>query len=117
MTTRSRATTRTSFSTTDRPATPVSLVLSIGNQVYFLAAMPLAESAEAMSQWSLAKPGGDRYVVTMGLDGIPVCTCADWTFRREQIDHLGCKHIRSLRAFGLLGLSWTGEPEVEMRDH
>jgi hypothetical protein len=30
------------------------------------------------------------------------CSCGDHTFRHEGIDGLGCKHVRSMRAWGLL---------------
>src|SRR5947209_1592205 len=32
----------------------------------------------------------------------PECTCGDYVNRRESVDPQGCKHIRSLRAHGLI---------------
>ena len=33
----------------------------------------------------------------------PSCDCGDFVFRHHGIDAVGCKHVRALRAFGMLG--------------
>ncbi len=31
------------------------------------------------------------------------CTCGDFVWRRDGLDPAGCKHVRALKAWGLLG--------------
>lgn len=51
--------------------------------------------------WRLGKADGAAYHVAETAHG-PTCDCPDWTFRREHLDPLGCKHIRALRAMRLI---------------
>ena len=52
--------------------------------------------------WRLARVGAAaRYVVAETLEG-PTCSCQDMRFRRHGRDRIGCKHIRALKALGLL---------------
>jgi hypothetical protein len=51
--------------------------------------------------YRLTKPDGQAHDVHHDDRG-EHCTCGDFTFRREGIDPKGCKHIRALRAWGLL---------------
>jgi predicted nucleic acid-binding Zn finger protein len=37
----------------------------------------------------------------------PACSCPDWEFRRNGRDEGGCKHVKSLRAVGLLSREAT----------
>jgi hypothetical protein len=78
--------------------------LAISDQAYAVRVVPLGDAAEAWIQFELRKKDGEHYTVTVPFDGVPVCTCGDWVYRREQIDPNGCKHIDSCRAIGLLDL-------------
>jgi hypothetical protein len=51
--------------------------------------------------WSLRKADGTGYTVADGKYGA-TCDCASFTFRHDGLDAVGCKHIRALRALGLL---------------
>lgn len=53
--------------------------------------------------WSLRKLGtAERHHVVETIDG-PTCDCGDQTWRHEGRDEVGCKHLRALRATGLIG--------------
>jgi hypothetical protein len=67
----------------------------------------LPPGGECLIQYRVSRPGKARsYTVTVELDGSLVCDCADWTFRRHQIDPLSCKHARAIRDSGLINLTW-----------
>lgn len=51
--------------------------------------------------WRLTKETSEHYDVILTPHGAE-CSCADWTYRRNHKDALGCKHVRALRAVGLL---------------
>jgi hypothetical protein len=51
--------------------------------------------------WRLTKGEGKVYDVAEGPYG-PTCDCPDFIYRRDGNDRHGCKHIRGLRAFGLV---------------
>jgi hypothetical protein len=50
--------------------------------------------------YRLEKPDGTTYDVSR--EPWPSCDCGDFQFRRWQKDPAGCKHIKALRALGLL---------------
>ena len=83
-----------------------SLAIFIGGQPYSLIVLPPQRSQECLIQFRLTKVGGQSYTVTVDLDGIAHCDCADAIFRRHQIDRRGCKHSRACRNAGLLNLTW-----------
>jgi hypothetical protein len=51
--------------------------------------------------WLVEKDHRTAHEVTMGPEG-PSCSCPDYRYRRAGLDSLGCRHIRALRAEGLL---------------
>lgn len=51
--------------------------------------------------WRLRKGDGTAYTVADTTDGA-TCECADFTFRHQGHDQAGCKHIRAMRALGLI---------------
>jgi hypothetical protein len=51
--------------------------------------------------WRLRKADGTTYWVAETPYG-PTCDCPDQVWRREGRDPAGCKHLRSLRAAGLV---------------
>lgn len=51
--------------------------------------------------WRLTKSDGSHYEVLLTQDG-PICNCADYIYRREYSAEPMCKHLKSLRAVGLL---------------
>jgi hypothetical protein len=65
------------------------------------------ESPDVARAWRLRKADGTCYDVADSADG-QVCDCADHTFRHEGIG-TACKHVRALRALGLLDSpgEWT----------
>lgn len=56
---------------------------------------------EVIRAWRLRKADGTTYDVADTIDGA-TCDCADQVFRHEGNDATGCKHIRALRALGLI---------------
>lgn len=52
--------------------------------------------------WILRRAEGHHHHVAPTAHGW-TCNCGDWTWRREHRDPAGCKHIRALRAVGLIG--------------
>jgi hypothetical protein len=68
-------------------------------------ARPIPNDAFAGSgrAWSLRKLGTDeRHHVVETMHGAE-CDCPDFVFRRDGLDPAGCKHVRALRATGLIG--------------
>jgi hypothetical protein len=55
----------------------------------------------AAAAFRLRKPDGAAYDVALTEHG-PNCSCPDFTFSREGKDPAGCKHLKALRAWGLL---------------
>ena len=81
------------------PAPPaVSMVITIGQAGYRVTPLPLA--FDATRAYRLTKADATAYDLEETADGVS-CDCPDWTFRRDSIDPLGCKHIRAARAVGL----------------
>jgi hypothetical protein len=59
------------------------------------------QDSDVTKAFRLRKPDGTTYDVHVDQHGAH-CTCASHEFKHEGIDGLGCKHIRSMRAWGLL---------------
>ena len=83
-----------------RPADVCRLTVTIRGVAY--GARPIRpETPEVVRAWRLRRADGTTYDVADTVDG-QTCDCADQTFRHEGIDADGCKHLRALRALGLL---------------
>src|SRR4051794_10245470 len=80
-----------------RPADTCRLTVHIRGVAY--GARPIA--SEDGRAWRLRKADGTLHDVAETPHG-PTCSCGDQTFRHEGLDALGCKHIRALRALGLI---------------
>jgi hypothetical protein len=95
----------TASKTTRKPAKPkpadvCRLTVHIQGACY--GARPFRpETSDVIRAWRLRKADGSTYDVADTIDG-PTCDCADQTFRHDGIDATGCKHIRALRALGLI---------------
>lgn len=76
------------------------LMILISGATYTLRRIPCDPSIAARA-WRLRKPDGAAYYVALTEYG-PTCDCPDWTFHREGRDAEGCKHIRALKAVGLI---------------
>lgn len=86
------------------------LTLTIRDDAYSVRpARPLPEGV--WGAWRLGGPDGKAYLITDG-DAGAECDCPDFRFRHGGRDG-GCKHVRALRAVGLLerptpAESWPG---------
>src|SRR5829696_3643829 len=80
-----------------KPADTCRLSVTIRGTTYGAHPIP-SEDGRA---WRLRKADGTTYDVAETPHG-PTCDCGDQTYRHEGIDGTGCKHIRALRALGLL---------------
>jgi hypothetical protein len=83
-----------------RPADVCRMTISIRG-VSYTARPNCPESSDVIRVWRLRKPDGTVYTVADTIDGA-MCDCADFTFRHEGHDQTGCKHVRALRALGLI---------------
>lgn len=83
-----------------RRAGSCSLALTINGTPYDLV-VHQAEAEGVGRVFRLAKANGESYDVSEHADEC-LCTCPDFESRRRGLDALGCKHIRSLRALGLM---------------
>jgi hypothetical protein len=72
------------------------LTLEIDGRPYGVARTP--------DGWDLAKGDGASYRVTLEPSG-PSCECPDFEHRHRGLPTQGCRHIRSLRAVGLIPAS------------
>jgi hypothetical protein len=59
------------------------------------------EASDIIRAWRLRQADGTTYTVADTADGA-TCECGDFVFRHDGNDQVGCKHIRSLRALGLI---------------
>jgi hypothetical protein len=85
---------------------PLRLILTIRETDY--AVRPLAcDPPIAARAFQLRKPDGTFYDVAQTPFG-STCDCPDFVYRRDGLDPLGCKHVRALRAYGLI----EGVPSV-----
>jgi len=51
--------------------------------------------------YRLRKPDGAVYDVALTAHGA-LCSCPDFVFHRDGKDPAGCKHVKAMRAWGLL---------------
>ncbi len=56
--------------------------------------------------WRLTKlengrPTGENFDIILRPHGAE-CSCPDWLYRRQYYDRAGCKHLKGMRAVGLL---------------
>lgn len=89
-TTKPRRTVRT-------PAGVARLTLTINGTNYAVRPFP---SPDGMV-FALRKPDGEVYHVAPGI-GASACNCGDYVWNREGRDPAGCKHVRALKAVGLI---------------
>src|SRR5262249_38123360 len=83
-----------------QPADLCRLTVTIRGTCY--TARPVRPEADGVTRaWRLRKADGTTYDVADTAHGA-TCDCADQTFRHEGIDAAGCKHVRALRALGLI---------------
>jgi hypothetical protein len=76
------------------------LTLTINGTAY--AVIPNRGARELASRaFRLKKGDGTAYDVARTVHG-PECSCPDWTFNRDGKDVAGCKHVKAMRACGLL---------------
>lgn len=76
-------------------------ILTINGTDYLLTRHD-ADPSVANPAWRLVKIQ-DGKVIDVHCDdwGLPLCTCEDYSYRREN-QQRGCKHVESLRVHGLL---------------
>jgi hypothetical protein len=83
-----------------RPADRCRLTVTIRGAAY--TARPIRpETSEVARAWRLCKVYGTTYTVADTIDGT-TCDCTNLVFRHEGHDQVGCKHVRALRALGLI---------------
>jgi hypothetical protein len=83
-----------------RPADTCRLSITIRGTAY--TARPIRpETSDVIRAWTLRKGDGEPYTVADTIDG-STCDCADFVYRHDGQDQAGCKHVRALRALGLL---------------
>jgi hypothetical protein len=83
-----------------KPLDTCKLTVTIRGERY--TARPLTPGTSGVIRaWRLRKADGTCYTVADTLDGAS-CECGDFHWRHEGQDHLGCKHVRALRALGLI---------------
>src|SRR3989442_16030799 len=85
-----------------RPADTCRLTLHIRGVAYAVTPLRADRGAGCRKLYRLRKADGTAYHVARLDAGHTHCDCPDFEFRREGLDKLGCKHIKSLRATGLL---------------
>jgi hypothetical protein len=91
------------------------LTLSINGQSYKIRPLD-GRQFGAVRAFRLTKQGGKPapdggpcvYDVAEDLTGA-ACDCPDYTFRRDDLDFSGCKHIKAMVACGLLSRKGVGQ--------
>lgn len=85
-----------------KPADTCRLVLTIRGTEYLVRGIPAAAFGATTRAFQLRKAGtATVHHVAETIHG-PICDCPDFIFRHDGIDPKGCKHIRALRALGLI---------------
>jgi hypothetical protein len=84
-----------------KPADVCRLTVHIRGVAYSARPIPAECFGPARRAWRLRKADGTAYDVAEMPRGA-TCDCGDQAFRHEGLDALGCKHIRALRALGLI---------------
>jgi hypothetical protein len=93
------STKKTSKSDPKAPTGLCGLTLRINSEPYKV--RPLPAEFGGLKAFRLTKTDGTFHDVSRGAYGME-CTSGDFVWRRDGIDPEGCKHIRSVRACGLL---------------
>src|SRR5690242_17481677 len=90
-----------------RPARPAHgtcrLTLTINGTAYAVRPVP-ADPSAALQAFRLRKGDGTAYYVARQPHGCE-CDCPDFIFHRDGLDPAGRKHVKALRACGLLPAS------------
>jgi hypothetical protein len=95
-----RSTKPTAKKAATKPATGrCSLALSINGTRYKV--KPLPRDFGGIKAFRLVKPDGEFHDVSRHLHGME-CTCGDFVWRRDGLDSAGCKHVKAMKACGLL---------------
>jgi len=84
-----------------KPADTCRLTLHVRGVAYAVRFLEADPGAGVSRLIRLRKVHGETYHVAATLYG-RTCDCGDHTFRHEGSDDLGCKHIRALKACGLI---------------
>lgn len=83
--------------------------ITVGKRKALYSVTPIpADTRVAPKAWRLANQKAS-YDVAIEENGYYSCTCADSTYR----SHGNCKHVRSLKALGLLPQTWHKEKRNE----
>jgi len=89
---------------TRKPTRPTQgtcrLSLTINGVAYAVRPVPCDPTA-AQRCWSLRKSDGTIYHASLQSWGAE-CDCPDFVFRRDGLDPAGCKHLKALRALGIV---------------
>jgi hypothetical protein len=94
--------------TKPKPADTCRLTVHIRGVAYSVRPVN-PESDDVIRAWRLRRADGTSYVVAETADGA-TCECGDQVWRHEGLDRVGCKHVRALRALGLI--DGGGDPET-----
>jgi hypothetical protein len=87
------------------PGGTASMTLRINGAAYGVRRVACPDRPTALECFALRKAGSaETHHVSRHADGC-CCTCGDFIYRREHLDPRGCKHIKSLVAFGFLAYS------------
>jgi hypothetical protein len=82
------------------PTGTCKLSLAINGTAYNVRPLPVDQDA-ATRAFRLRKADGTAYDVARTVHGSE-CSCPDWIFNRDGKDVNGCKHIKAMKACGLL---------------
>lgn len=97
---------------TVRPATGTACLILVINDTFYQVARLRPDPEVASAAWRLAKGDDAVYDVALMPHG-PMCSCPDFTFNRDGKDPAGCKHVKALRAWGLLPGMMASESRPE----
>ncbi len=75
--------------------------LRIKGHNYVVLRSPLPPASDVELCYALVKRRGRTYFISKHRWGCE-CTCGDFEFRRNHLDHRGCKHILALLQWGFL---------------
>jgi hypothetical protein len=90
-----------------KPAGVCRLTVTIRGTSY--TARPVNPQASDVARaWRLRRADGAVYTVADTEHG-PSCDCGDFVWRHDGKDATGCKHVKSLRALGLLDPEGEGQ--------
>ena len=84
-----------------KPASRCSLTLRIGETAYNVRPVATVETVEVKA-FHLTREGSPPYRVSQTDRGFR-CSCPDAQYRHGDPDDAGCKHVRAMRAVGLVG--------------